>query len=211
VRPHFSRKLTAELFLLTTTIFWGSTFVVVKWGLADFPPLTLLALRFSLAAVLFLILFPKTWLHTDWSAIWAGGFLGLFLFLGFALQTVGLVYTTASKSAFITGLLVIFTPFVQVILERRSPTRGNLIGVGIVSLGLWFLTAPEGGSWNRGDSLTLLCAIVFSIYIVYLDIMSKKCEVLPLTMIQITAVAALSWAGVWAFENPLWRPEACVV
>ena len=202
MRPAVSSRLTAELFLFGTTFIWASTFVVMKWGLEAYSPLLLLALRFSLAGGLFVLIFPKIFLSIRRGEFWTGSVLGLLLFLGFALQTEGLLYTTASKSAFITGLLVIFTPFVQVVVERRAPTLSNVFGVAIVSVGLWLLTAPSGGGLSWGDALTLLCALAFSIYIVYLDLVSKAHRVLHLTVIQILAVAVFSWIGVFFFESP---------
>lgn len=203
-----SRQRTAELMLFATTFIWGSTFVVIKWGLVDLSPLLLLALRFTLAAGLFLPLCVRSLRTTNRATFLAGSGLGLLLLLGLALQTTGLQYTTASKSAFITGLFVIFTPFVQYVVVRRTPTPANLLGVVIVTLGLWFLTDPQGSGLNRGDGLTFLCALTFAVYIVYVDLASKFHDVLHLTFFQILAGAAISWVGVGLLEAPVFRPTA---
>lgn len=197
-----SNRLTAEIFLFGTTFIWASTFVVLKWGLENISPLLLTALRFSLAGGLFILIFPKALLTVSRQELWKGGFLGFLLFMGFAFQTVGLEYTTASKSAFVTGLLVVFTPFIQILVERRMPTAGNIFGVVTAFAGLWLLTAPAGGSFNRGDTLTLLCAVAFSVYIVYLDLASRSLHVLRLTVIQVLSVALFSWFAVWFLETP---------
>jgi drug/metabolite transporter (DMT)-like permease len=125
-------------------------------------------------------------------AIAKGTVLGVLLFVGFALQTVGLKYTTASKSAFVTGLMVVFTPLFQLIIERKSPKLGNIIGIVLVAIGLFFLTSPKGSEFNIGDTLTLMCAVLFSLYTVYLSIFGKVHDPAHLTFIQFVSTALLS-------------------
>lgn len=135
-----------------------------------------------------------------------GIILGLLYFGGFATQTLGLNYTTATKSAFITGTFVIFTPIFQIIIEKKLPGKGNIIGIILVAAGLIFLSSRGvhlldviheiGTNVNIGDYLTLGCAVFYSLYIVYLDIVSKKIDNLSLVFMQIavTAVGAISGA-----------------
>jgi len=162
-------RTKAELFLFSCTVIWGGTFVIVKSGLEDSSPLQFVAIRFTIAAILFFPFVAKS-LRSISRKAWEGGIvIGSLLFLGFVSQTIGLTYTTASKSGFITGLLVVFTPIFQVVIERRAPKIGNVIGVILVTVGLYLLTSPEGSEFNIGDLLTLFCAAVFGLYIVYLD------------------------------------------
>ncbi len=202
-----SRRLTAELLLFSTTFIWSSTFVALKWGLQELSPLWLMAWRFSLAAAVgaLIVLWRRAPLTR--AALLDGHLLGLLLFAGFALQTIGLHYTTASKSAFITGLMVAFTPVVQYLWKRRLPNRANLMGILIVIGGLWLLTDPidpsrPGGGFNLGDAMTLLCAVAFACYIVALDHTSYRHAVLPFTMIQVASTALYSWAGALLLEPP---------
>ncbi len=199
-------KRQAELILFGATFFWGGTFVVIKWGLADISPLLLIALRFSLATLILLAVFHRAIMTIDRRAFFKGAALGLMLFTGYATQTLGLQYTTVSKSAFITGLMVIFTPVFQVWIERRRPDRANLIGVAVVSVGLWLLTNPVAGGFNKGDALTLLCAAVFGLYIVYLDIFTKAHSVAHLTACQLAVCAAAGWIFSWGLESPRFSP-----
>ena len=106
--------------------------------------------------------------------------------VGILLQNQGIYITTASKSAFITGLMVIFTPIAQLIIERKAPKLGNLIGVIVVTYGLYLLTSPSGFEINFGDILVFISAIIFGIYIVYLDIFSKNENPLHLAFLQVT-------------------------
>ncbi len=187
-----SRSRKAELILLSITLIWGGTFAVVKFALNDASPLTFLALRFGIASLVFPLIYRKNYFSMDRATLVGGLFLGLLLMVGFAFQTVGLQYTTASKSAFITGLLVAFTPIAQAVIEKRLPGRGNMIGVALVAVGLYLLTSPGGQGFNIGDILTLFCAISYAIYIVYLDIFSKKHDVSKLTLLQLAATGMLS-------------------
>jgi drug/metabolite transporter (DMT)-like permease len=196
-----SRSHKAELILLSITLIWGGTFAVVKSALNDASPLTFLALRFGIAALIFPVIYRKNYFSMDRETFKGGLFLGFLLMIGFAFQTVGLKYTTASKSAFITGLLVAFTPIAQAVIEKRMPSRGNLIGVGLVAVGLYVLTSPGGQGFNIGDLFTLFCAISYAIYIVYLDIFSKKHDVSKLTLLQLAVTAMLSISVAPYFET----------
>ncbi|MGO9482029.1 MAG: DMT family transporter [Candidatus Kryptoniota bacterium] len=187
-----SRSRKAELILLSITLIWGGTFAVVKFALASSSPLTFLAIRFGIASLIFPLIYRKKYFSMDKSTLIDGVSLGVLLMIGFAFQTIGLKYTTSSKSAFITGLLVAFTPIAQAIIEKKLPSRGNWIGVGLVAIGLFLLTSPGGQSFNIGDLLTFFCAISYAIYIVYLDIFSKKHDVSKLTLLQLSVTSLLS-------------------
>lgn len=199
-------KGRAEWFLFATTFIWGGTFVIIKQGLADLSPLLMVSIRFTLASLILLPFCIKVLLRADRKAIFWGCFLGSLIFAGFLLQTVGLKETTTSKSAFITTMMVIFTPFFQLILLKRRPRWGSLVGVIVVSVGLWFLTAPSGGGLNRGDLLTLLCAIVFGLFIVLLDWTTRRYDFLLMAFLQICFPAICGWILLPFFEQPIFRP-----
>lgn len=164
----------ADRYLLAITLIWGSTFTITKFTLNELPPLQLQGTRFLAAAVMVGIYTWRDIKTTSTRSLRAGLILGVLLGAGFALQTVGLVETTASKAGFLTGTMVVFTPLVQLAIERRWPTLGNAIAVGIVGAGLYLFTSPGGGNFNSGDLLVLFCAVVFAFYIVYLDVFTKE-------------------------------------
>lgn len=198
----------AEAALLATTLIWGSTFTAVKLGMQEISPVLLIVIRFSLAAAFFLVFFRRQLFPIHTSAVIKGSILGFFLFLGFVFQNVGMVYTTASKSAFITSMMVVFVPLLQFIVERRSPNLGNILGVVIVTAGLWFLTQPTGSAFNIGDALTLGCALVFAIYIVYLDVVSQEMSTSQLTFLQMASNTVFSFIAVVLFENVMFTFSA---
>jgi drug/metabolite transporter (DMT)-like permease len=213
LHPHYLRFFNsamtkqgkAELFLLLVTLIWGSTFVITKYVLQDSGPFLYTAIRFLIASVIFAAIFFPRIRTINTSSFLKGAILGFLLFIGFATQTVGLLYTTASKSAFITGMMVVFTPICQMFIERKYPNAGNLIGVVLVTIGLYSLTSPTGAHFNVGDGLTLICALSFGFYIVYLDIFSQECEPAQLTFIQFVTTAALAGISFLFFEDFRWR------
>ncbi len=197
------KEFKAELILLLLTVLWGGTFALIKSAIVHVSPFMFVTVRFGFASLIFL---PFAWKHLKGLSAQQmkdGFWIGFWFFLGFILQTIGLQYTTASKSAFITGTFVVFTPLAQTIIERRPPSLVNTIGIGIVAVGIIFLSGGDsdimsvvtelGETFNFGDFLTLLCAMSFGIYIVWLDVISKRNHYMYTTFSQLafTAVTAI--------------------
>lgn len=195
----------AELALFATTFIWGSTFVVVKAGTESISPSLFIAFRFGIGALIFAMILLRQLPTISRSTLVKGSILGAMLGVGIVLQNHGIYLTTASKSAFITGLMVIFTPIAQLILERRPPKIGNVAGIIIVTIGLYLLTSPTGSAINKGDILVLVSAAIFGVYIVYLDIFSKNEPVLHLSFVQVTVTTLIAAAGV-SFETVVFDP-----
>jgi drug/metabolite transporter (DMT)-like permease len=183
-------RTKAEAFLVATTAIWGCTFVVVKGALADASPLPFLAVRFVLAGLLLLAILGRGQVQRE--AMLPGFILGSFLFGGYLFQTHGLLYTTPSKSAFLTGFSVILVPLI-VMLSGSRMGSGTLIG-GVLGLaGIYFLVAPSGmATVNRGDLLTLAGACSFAVHIVLVGHYTKKFSFLHLVPAQILVVGLLS-------------------
>lgn len=190
-----STKLRADLVLVAITALWGATFVVVKDALTQADPFTFVALRFAIGGAVASIFARRALL--DPKVIRYGLFLGLFLFLGFAFQTGGLVHTTESRSAFITGLSVILVPIVSIALFRRRPQPPSLIGVCLALGGLYVLTGglsaqTEGRGVLLGDLLTLGCAITFAFHIALTELFAPRVPALALVAVQLWVVSLLS-------------------
>ncbi len=189
------KKYIGESALLLNTIIWGGTFALIKNALTDISPLLFLGIRFFIAAVLLLPFVYTVIRKTNKNTFIAGAVLGLFYFLGFATQTIGLNYTTATKSGFITGTFVVFIPILQTIIERRIPRWYNIVSIFFVMIGLIFLSSGGdnlfqfinelGSDFNFGDFLTLLCAILFAFQVVYVDVFTKKYDYMPMVFIQL--------------------------
>src|ERR1700693_3266686 len=120
----YSKRIRADLALLFCSLVWGGTFIVVKDVLADVSIFTYIAVRFALAAFVMAILFWKSLRELNRHTISAGIQIGLFMFGGYAFQTTGLKFTTASKAAFITGSSVVLVPvFLAAFGRRRIKVR----------------------------------------------------------------------------------------
>jgi drug/metabolite transporter (DMT)-like permease len=194
-------KTRAEAALLSMTLIWGGTFPIVKMGMEFVSPVLLVAIRFSLGTIILLTFFRKKIFPLPPGAVGKGSVLALFLFLGFVAQNIGLTITSASKSAFITGLMVLFVPLLQFIIEKRAPKIGNIAGILVVVCGLWLLTSPEGSSLNGGDALTLVCSVLFAVYIVYLDVISREMSALQLLFMQMAATTVYAVTAALTFET----------
>jgi drug/metabolite transporter (DMT)-like permease len=201
---------------MVNTLIWGVTFVIVKSALTDISPLLFISIRFLFATLILIPFAFKFFKKVNKKTLLGGALLGFLYFAGFSTQTVGLNYTTATKSAFITGTFIIFTPLFQILIQKKTPAKGVSIGVILAIIGLIFLTSKENSliavfteineSFNIGDFLTLLCAVFFSLYIVYLDIISKESDYKPLVFLQIsiTGICGLLFSllfTVWEVEK----------
>lgn len=203
--------MKADLALLFVSLIWGCTFVVVKDALQDASTFVFLAMRFSLGAVLLWLTFRLRGGASPPGrgdgAVWKGGLTcGLFLFLGFALQTAGLRETTASKSAFLTGLYIVLVPFFHSLVNKHVPRWLELAGIAAATAGTALLTLT-GWEWNlnRGDLLTMAGAVAFALQILAVGSWSKRMSVETLSLLQVITVAVISTAMLGAWETPQLR------
>ena len=183
-------RLKGDGVLLTITAFWGITFVVVKDALSHADPFTFLALRFGVGALVLSAVARRELFHRE--SLRAGLIVGVSLLAGFATQTSGLVFTTPSRSAFLTGLSVLLVPFVSIGLLGRWPRPPSLLGVMFAVAGLWELTgglAGGSGSTGKGDLLTLACAVAFAVQIVLTERYAAKVKIVTLVAVQLWVVS----------------------
>lgn len=186
------RRQLADLSLIGVTLVWGATFVAVKRAIADLPPFPFLAIRFGLA---FLSLLPFVWYqrqHLKKQAVLQGLALGIFLFAGYAWQTIGLQYTTASNAGFITGMSVVLVPALVTASTRSLPQPGIILGIVSAAVGLALLSLGEGFSLNRGDVMVVLCALSFALHIFLVGRYAPGTNATVLAAAQILAVTILS-------------------
>jgi len=197
-------KWLSDFSLFMVALVWGATFVFIQSAIDFLPPLFFNGVRFGLAGlVMFLILMLRKDHKTfSFHAIGYGSVLGLCLFMGYAFQTVGLLYTTISKSSFITGLNVVFVQLLAFVVLKIKPSFSAIIGSFTAALGLYLLTSTgEGTNWNRGDVLSLFCAVAFAFHIVLTGKFAHQASVLVLTTVQFFTVSILSFIGTLLLEN----------
>lgn len=205
IKDKFKDKaLLADLSLLFVAIVWGSGFVATKNALDSYSPYFIMASRFSIACLFIGVIFAKKIKKIDRNDLFAGSIIGLFLFLGFAAQTIGLQYTTAAKQAFLTGTNVIMVPFIYWIIKKQKPDIYNLAAAFLCFIGIGFLTLEGSLHINFGDGLTLMCALFFAFHIVSVGYFIEKHDPIILTFIQFLVASILSIISIFIFnELPL--------
>jgi drug/metabolite transporter (DMT)-like permease len=169
------------------TLGWSVSFPLVKLALADIGPLGFLALRLPLGL---LLLWPLLGFRRPSPDAWrTGAWLAVLLGLSYYLQTLGLAYTTPSRSAFLTALNVLFVPLLYPVLARRLPARTTMAGAVIALAGIYLLVDPRGGGLGLGDSLTLLSALGFALYIVGLEETTRRKDYQDLVLVQMVLLS----------------------
>jgi drug/metabolite transporter (DMT)-like permease len=155
-----------QLALLITTILWAATFPATKLALDHVLPFPFLFLRFLCGTLAVVIVFAcvRRTIRKDAATLRMAGIASIFLFIGYATQTVGLRYTTASNSAFITALYVVFVP-----LFLRQFNLKLWIALILAVAGLWLLIRPST-DMNVGDIYTLVCAVAFALHIIAVEV-----------------------------------------
>jgi drug/metabolite transporter (DMT)-like permease len=191
-----------ELVLVFVTLLWGSTFIVTKDIVRDAPPLGYLVARYLLAALLMLPLYGRAALR-DRRLLRDGAVIALLNSFGLIFQVVGQVYTTASKSAFITSLNTPLVPLVALLVYGARPSRPQQVAVALATLGLMLLTWPGAGAgWNAGDLMTVACATIYAFTIIEIARRSRHHDALALTTVQIV-IGALFFVAALAFTKAL--------
>ena len=195
----------ADITLLLIALVWGTTFLIVQQAIASLPPNTFNAVRFTVAALFLLVILLIRNRHQlaefRGPIIRAGIILGFWLCLGYALQTVGLLYTTPSKAGFITGLSVVLVPLFSFLLLRDRIKVVAVLGVILAAAGLYLLTQNQEFSFNLGDALVFGCAICFAMQIVFTGKYAPHFSALPLAIVQLGTVAVMSWLYAFFFED----------
>ncbi len=177
-----------KLLIVVATIIWGASFVVVKDAVDAVSPTWLMGMRFTATAIILVVVFAKKiGRNLDASHLFAGAILGVFSFLGFWIQTIGITDTTPGRNAFLTATYCVMVPFLYWAVAKRKPTVFNIVaaflciaGVGFVSLGGDFSI-----SMRWGDAMTLLSAVFFAIHMVLVAKFSERRDVMTITIVQI--------------------------
>ncbi len=188
-----NRKHSAELILVSATLIWGATFVIIKEGLKSCSPLLFIGIRFTLAFFIMLLFNWKRFLGTG-KTLWRRGLiLGSLNFIAYSMQTIGLKYTTVAKSSLVTYLFAVLTPPLQYALTKKVPHRGNLAGLAVVFTGMIMITSPKAEGINIGDILTLASAVSYTFYIVLIDLYPAREDAGVLVAIQFLLMGVLGF------------------
>ena len=229
-------KLRAYLLMTFVVAVWGSTFVLIKSALADATPAAFNLVRMTLAFLVLAVAYHRSWRGIQRWQIGLGALVGLCLATGYQFQTIGLVRTTPSKSAFITGLVVVLVPLFSAIPGLRPPgahaPRWNAFsGAALAFAGILLLTAPPAvhagsqsagaaitsflpdlTSINIGDLLTFGCAIGFAFHCIALGHVSPRIGFRPLALLQVGFCAVFMAISLPFIEHPqiAWTPRLAI-
>jgi drug/metabolite transporter (DMT)-like permease len=217
-----SRSLKAHLLLLGVVLVWGSSFALVKAALADISPLLFNLLRMALASACLALLYRSHIGQIDRRSLLWGAATGFFLAMGYQFQTAGLRLTTPSKSAFITGLVVVLVPLLLVIprlrpLGTHAPRWNAYIGALLAFAGILLLTSPahagfDFSSVNVGDLLTLGCSLGFSFHMLCIAHFSPRMRFEQLAVLQVGFATVFMAISLPIFEHPFvhWTPTVAI-
>jgi drug/metabolite transporter (DMT)-like permease len=186
------QSFRAHGLLLAVAALWGATFVLIKDALQDASPLAFNLVRMTIASLCLAVVYRKHLCRITRGSLAAGAIVGACLAAGYQFQTAGLARTTPSKSAFITGMVVVLVPLLSAIPGLRSKEmhapRWNAWGGAILAFGgIILLTTPAGmGSGiNAGDVLTFCCAIGFALHVIALSHTSRRIDLPQLATLQV--------------------------
>jgi drug/metabolite transporter (DMT)-like permease len=194
----------AVVALVLVCLIWGVSFTVIKQALHYSSPLVLLAARFTLATAVI----AGSLRGLRRAEIGGGLALGVLFWAGFVLQTMGLQYTTPSRSAFLTILSTPLVPALQFLTHRALPRGPTLGAIALAVAGTWLLTSPGGGGGlNRGDVLTIGCAILFTGQIVAAGHYAARIPIGRLLALELGSCALLSLLTAPVVEAPRLVPS----
>ena len=191
-----STSVLASAGLILTAAIWGFAFVVVKDSLDYVGAVYMIAIRYSMAALVMGLIFLKKWRQLDARYLRHGLLTGIFLFTAYTTQTIGCDYTTAGKNAFLTTVYVILIPLISWALYKKRPgwyvfvaAILSLTGIGLLALG----TGDTAGL-NLGDGLTLVCGLFYALHIIWTAKYNEQGDdPLFLTLLQFVVCAVLGW------------------
>jgi len=200
-----TEALKAEALLLLTATIWGFAFVAQRAGMEHVGPFIFNAIRFALGGLTLVPFLPKSagsgrstgnaFGHSGLRQAAAGGAIaGVALFMGASLQQIGIVYTTAGKAGFITGLYVVIVPILGLAL-RQNPGLGTWIGALCAAAGLYFLSVDSSLRFAPGDAWVLASAFFWAVHVIIIGKLTVRIDWALLAFMQFTTCAVLSFVA----------------
>lgn len=208
-----NKRLGANMLLLLTAAIWGFAFVAQRVGSQYVGAFTFNGVRFALGSISLIPLIiyfdkrKKSGSNNEGKvefsvkkSILSGVVVGIVLYIAATLQQVGLIYTTAGKASFITGLYMVFVPIIGIFLKHKVG-KNSWVGVVIAVVGLYLLSVNENFRISYGDLLEVIGAIFWAIHILTIDYFSSKIDALKLSCIQFATCSFLSLVTALIFEQ----------
>lgn len=187
------KRILPKFALFSAAMIFGSSFFIVKNTVDVFPTNFLLAIRFTIGCLLLCALFPRKLRQMDRACLWQGTVLGLLIFAGYCIQTIGLTDTTPGKNAFLTASYCILVPFLHWVVDKRRPDLYNFSAAFLCLTGIGLVSFDGSFSMRFGDAMTLVSALFFAAHIVAGARFGGKSDPILLTIVQFGVAAVCSW------------------
>lgn len=196
------KSVRADMALFIVTIFWGTGFPATKFALQTISPLYHIGFRFLIAAALLSLIFYKKMIRVDMKIIKPAVYMAVLLYATYVLQTIGLLYTTASKSSFYSGLAVIFVPMISLVVYRAKLNANTIFSVISAFAGLFLLSyAGNDFSFTIGDFMTIMCSAVYAALLLLTSDYVRQYDATQLSIVQMYIVGILGLLSAVLFEN----------
>lgn len=187
------KRTYSEIALFIITIIWGLGFPITKIATSNgFGPSTIMVGRFLIATIILGVVYRKRLHKINKQYLIYGSITGVFLFVGFYFQTLGNVYTSASKNGFITQLNIVLVPYLYYLFFRKKVGLNNLLAVVVAIVGMFIMvySKDQFNAFNIGDFYTVICAIMVAFNVVTTSYFQKKYDLDTAVFIMINFVVS---------------------
>lgn len=194
--------LWGRLALLTTAVIWGSSFAILKNAIDGLGVMWVLAMRFTISAVLLLALAGKRLRSMSRASVRGSVLIGVCLAAAYIVQTYGLKYTTPGKNAFLTTTYCVMVPFLAWLVYKRKPGLHNVAAAVLCVAGIGFVALDAGfGEVNTGDVLTVFSGVFYALQIILMEQYISGCDSLSVSAVEFSTAAVICLVGTFAFEG----------
>lgn len=182
-----------EVALIAVTAVWGSTFLLVHWAMQHSGPWFFVGIRFLIAGLISVVIFRRALRGIRWRDIGAGVAIGVMIYLGYGLQTVGLQTIDSSTSAFITAMYIPLVPLAQWAVFRKRPPAMAFVGAALAFLGLLFIAGPDAFALTlgSGEILTLISTLPIAAEIILISVFAGRIDLGRITVVQLLTAGLL--------------------
>lgn len=181
----------ASALLVLVAFAWGTSYAITKDVLNQVKPFTLMSTRFGGSAVVLTVAYLAKMGKVRKEDIKRGLIIGIFMFLGFLCLIIGIQHTTASKQSFLIGSYVLIVPFLGWLINKKRPDKYAIIGASCAVIGLGMLTLGGFEGINKGDVITVVCAVAFAMHMLMVEKYCRQSDPIVLTIMQFWVTAIL--------------------
>lgn len=198
---HKREAVLSAIALALVALTWGTSYAIIKDALSTIKPFTLMTLRFGLSTIVLAIFSINRLKKVRRKDLYQGSIVGIFMFLSFLTLVTGISYTTASKQSFIIGAYVLIVPLLAWIINKKRPDIYSVAGIILATIGIGLLTISGDFYINKGDIISILCALSFAGHMIAIEHFSKESDPIISTIIQFAVTSILFIILTATFES----------